>query len=262
MNDIMTISNCTYSVKGKAILRCINWRIKSGRFAGIVGPNGAGKTTLLKLLTGELAADAGVVTLEQRPLNYHSPSELAARRAVVSQFHDTHFPFSGNEVIDMCFDALPIQDFARSEQHKHFAVEQMGVAALMPRRFDRLSGGEQQRVLCARALTQLATANEQLAGKILFLDEPTSNMDIRHQLLFFKLLKSLCQKGLAVVAVLHDLDHIYQYADEVILLSKGNIVAEGHPSQTLNHDNIDHLFGVSSTVVKLDQGTQRLLIHS
>jgi iron complex transport system ATP-binding protein len=165
--------------------------VNEGSFNCVIGPNGAGKTTLLKLLTGELALESGDVLVDNKSINEYSTLALANRRAVVSQFHDTGFSFRCDEIIDMAFDALSPDQISLASDHKACAAQIMEIDDLLPRRFDRLSGGEQQRVVCARALTQLGVANESLNDKLLLLDEPTSNMDIRHQLAFFNALKWL-----------------------------------------------------------------------
>jgi len=218
---MINISNVTLSIGDKIVLENISWEIVPATFNCIVGPNGAGKTTLLKLLTGEIPSANREVLSDNKTLTPNKEAKLAQKRAVVSQFHDTQFPFKCEEIIEMSFEALSTADYKKTNQHKDIASEKMRIGSLLPRRFDRLSGGEQQRVMCARALTQLGIANHAYQGKLLLLDEPTSSMDIQHQLAFFTLLKELCSKGLTVVTVLHDLDHVYQYADQVILLMNG-----------------------------------------
>lgn len=259
---LFNIEGCSYSTSGREILSNISWSIEQGSLHCIVGPNGAGKTTLLKLLTGEVFPDRGEVQFRGQSFEKYSVASLANLRAVVSQFHETQFPFVAQEVIEMCFDALSPTDFKSATKHRDCAVNHLQVMNLLDKRYDRLSGGERQRVICARALTQLAIANRNLSGKVLLLDEPTSNMDIRHQLLFFKTLRSLCEKGLTVVAVLHDLDQTYQFADAVILISGGKQFDLGHPKKALNNTNIQHLFGVNASLVTTEQGAERLIVSS
>lgn len=259
---MIKITNASLSIGKKIILEKVSWEIFPATFNCIVGPNGAGKTSLLKLLTGEIQSDSGEIVFDDKSLGNYKAAELAQKRAVVSQFHDTQFPFKCEEVIEMSFDALSTSDYENANQHKDIASNSMHISSLLPRRFDRLSGGEQQRVMCARALTQLGVANKSLEGKILLLDEPTSNMDIQHQLSFFTLLKKLCLKGLTVATVLHDLDHIYQYADQVILLMNGKPIDAGSAKDTLSRDNIQKLYGINSSFISLESGSERLLVHN
>lgn len=258
---VLRVEHCSFAVKSRTLLSELTFDIQPATLNCIVGPNGAGKSTLAKIISGEWTPSCGQVSFFGKPLTDYSVRELASKRSVVSQFHDTQFGFKCNEVIAMSFDALVGIDAVHAQKHADLAIEMMNIESLITRRFDQLSGGEQQRVMLARALTQLGIATPSLDKKLLVLDEPSSNMDIHHQQNLFALLKQLRAKGLTIIAVVHDLNQVYRHADRVLVLKEGSIVDQGKPASALNPDGIRNYFDVNASIVSTTCDEEHLLIH-
>jgi iron complex transport system ATP-binding protein len=230
---------------GRSVLRDIDLDIVPGEVLALVGPNGAGKSTLLSVLSGERQPSAGLVTLDDRDLATFSPLELARRRAVLTQDNSLAFPFRVIEVIQMgrapWTRSAELADDARAVSA---AAESADVVHLADRRFTELSGGERARVSLARVLAQ--------STGIVFLDEPTAALDLRHQEDVLRLARSLAASGHAVVMVVHDLSLAGAVADRVALLSRGALVAVGAPSEVLTAEAISEVYGLVVRVIELD----------
>ena len=235
----------TVELDGRSVLRDIDLDIVPGEVLALVGPNGAGKSTLLSVLSGERHPSAGVVTLDDRALDTFSPLELARRRAVLTQDNSLAFPFRVIEVIQMgrapWTRSAELADDARAVWA---AAEAADVVQLADRRFTELSGGERARVSLARVLAQ--------STGIVFLDEPTAALDLRHQEDVLRLARSLAASGSAVVMVVHDLSLAGAVADRVALLSQGALVAVGPPSSVLTAEAISEVYGLVVRVIELD----------
>lgn len=221
--------------RGPAILQDISFLLAEGEVLAICGANGAGKSSLLRLLYRHQAPLSGSVMIEGRDL-WQCPARQAARTvAAVLQEQPTDFALSCREIVSL--GRLPhrqgmgpgIRDRAITDA----AILRMDLAQLADRRFGTLSGGERQRVMVARALAQ--------EPRILVLDEPTNHLDIRHQLELLRLLRGL---GLAVVCTLHDLTLAAEFADRVLILDQGRIVADAPPDQALTEATIAQAFHV------------------
>lgn len=225
--------NITYRAPGGCLLiDTVSLAPQPGKITVIIGPNGAGKSTLLRLLTGYLQPQQGECLLERRPLHAWSNDTLARRRAVMRQHSQLTFPFSVEEVIRM--GRFPYQG-AMDHTAWQTILDQTACSELLARDYRLLSGGEQQRVQLARVLMQLWQPEP--TARWLFLDEPTSALDLYHQQQTLRLLKRLTQNGpLAVCCVLHDLNLAALYADEIVLLCQGRIVAQGAPAEILTEE--------------------------
>jgi iron complex transport system ATP-binding protein len=221
------------------VLREVSLAVERGGFLGILGPNGSGKTTLLNLMDGILAPREGRVLLEGVEVASLDRDEIARRVAVVPQDSPLIFPFTVQEIILM--GRTPHLGRWRFEGKRDFevareAMERTGTLPLAGRPMGELSGGERQRVLIARALAQ--------EPRILLLDEPTSNLDIRHQLAFFGLVEELNRtEGLTVVAVSHDINLAALYCRRIALLKDGTVCREGRPEDIITEESIRDVFG-------------------
>ena len=230
---------------GRVVLDGIDLDLFPGEVLALVGPNGAGKSTLLSVLSGERPPSSGVVTLDDRDLAAFSPCELARRRAVLTQDNSLAFPFRVIEVIQM--GRAPwtrSAELADDAQAVARAADAADVAHLAHRRFTELSGGERARVSLARVLAQ--------GTGIVFLDEPTAALDLRHQEDVLRLARSLAASGAAVVLVVHDLSLAGAVADRVALLSAGSLVAIGAPAEVLTAESISEVYGLVVRVVEVD----------
>jgi len=214
----------------------------------VVGPNGAGKSTLLRVLAGLIAPRRGHVTLDGRELGTFTRAEVARRIAVVPQVFETLFPFTVREVVALGRTAR-LGALGRASARDHVATEraigELGLAALVDRRIDEISGGERQRAVLAMALAQ--------EGDVLLLDEPTAHLDPAHQLATLALVRELARtRGLAVVAVLHDLNLAAVAATRVLVLDGGSVVVDAAPLSALTPEIVARVFGASLDVERRD----------
>ncbi len=216
-----------YIVRGKALLRDLTLNVPAGHLHVILGPNGAGKSTLLRLLAGDLAPNSGEILLSDQPLSGWSIADRARLRAVLPQRHELSFPFAAEEVVRL--GRLAVGDDPSAVDAALHAAD---ADALRYRRYTELSGGERARVQFARVLAQVWTPTP-LGTRTLLLDEPTANLDLAHQHRCLRAARHFAATGVSVIAVLHDPNLAFAYADSVTLLSDGRIVAKGLPRDVL-----------------------------
>ena len=225
----------TYRIGGRVLLDSVDVEIFHGEMLALVGPNGAGKSTLLGVITGDYAPDSGSITLDEVPLSEWKLRDLSRRRAMLNQVNTVSFPFSVREVVSMArapWIGTEAED--RDEIAIGTALAATEVSHLQDRTFPTLSGGEKGRVSMSRALAQ--------ETGILFLDEPTAAVDLRHQEIVLGLAREAADAGGAVVVVLHDLALAAAYADRVVMLSDGAVRAEGTPEEVLTADLIEEVY--------------------
>ena len=228
------------------VLRGVTLEVRQGDFTGIIGPNGSGKTTLLRVIDGILPPQEGAVYLDGVPVGKMKRDAVARMIAVVPQETAMVFPFAVQEVVLMGrAPHLKPWEFERGRdlQIARRAMERTDTAALTNRNMNALSGGERQRVLIARALAQ--------EPGIMLLDEPTAFLDIRHQVEFFDLIKTLNrEQRLSVLAVTHDVNLAALYCDRIVLLHNGRIHSMGRPAEVITAENIREVYGIDVIVEK------------
>lgn len=232
---------------GKHLLSNANLRLNSGEFIAIVGPNGAGKTSLLRVLSGEQAPDTGTVQLDGTDLHRWFPRLLARRRAVLPQETLLDFPLTALEVVLM--GRMPHGRSARDRQFAMETLHQADAAHLAHRIYPTLSGGERQRVQLARVLCQLRDDSAAGPGYLL-LDEPTAALDLAHQHALLRAVRDLVRSGCGALAILHDLNLAAQFADRIVVMDTGRIVAEGDPETILHPTLIREVYHVDSIVTR------------
>lgn len=232
---MIAAENVGYTVNGKPLVLDIDLKLAPGRLAVIIGPNGAGKSTLLRMLTGELKPTSGRVHINEKNLDSYAPAELSKLRAVVPQHTVLAFPFTVIEVVQLGVTVPGLMAHgAKSERLAEAMLSKLGLLELAGRDYGSLSGGERQRVHLARALCQLEGAPRTDTPSALLVDEPTSSLDIAHQLEVLRELQAQAREGRVVVAVLHDLNLSAAYADDVLLLANGRAQAFGAPREVLS----------------------------
>ncbi|MEL7128550.1 MAG: ATP-binding cassette domain-containing protein [Pseudomonadota bacterium] len=241
------LAGVTVERGGHAILKDAHVSCPPGAFTALCGPNGAGKTTALSVMTGALIPDAGTARLEGANLSDIHRLALARRRAVVSQSSQLGFPFQVHEVVAMGRaphhgHAAPLRDDAIIAE----ALEAMDLMTLAERDYLSLSGGERQRADIARALAQVWDPPAEGGARWLFLDEPTAALDLKYQIALMQRLKALAGEGWGIVAILHDLQLIKEYADTVIIFKLAEVVASGMPSEMLTGDRIQSVFDLEA----------------
>ena len=236
----LQVDRINWSVDGRQILRDVSLTVEAGSITGLIGPNGSGKSTLLRCVYRALRPDSGTITLDGDDLRRLDNREAARRIAVVLQEYPSDFQFTVGEIVSMgrnphkgMFD----RDTAADRGIIRVALARVGLAGFSHRNFNTLSGGEKQRVVIARTLTQQA--------QFLVLDEPTNHLDIRYQLETMELVKGL---GLTTLAALHDLNIAATYCDFMHVIDHGQIVASGRPDEVLQPQLIGDVFGVGAMV--------------
>ena len=236
------------------ILKGVSFKIEKGDFTGIIGPNGSGKTTLLRAATKIIKPFKGDIFLEEKNLEAIPLKELVTVMAVVPQDTLFMFPFRVIDVVLM--GRIPYINRLGFESRKDLkialeALEFVDALHLKGRFIDELSGGERQRVIIAKAIAQ--------QPRILFLDEPTTHLDINHQVQIFELLRKMNREsGLTIAAILHDLNLSSDYCDKLILLSDGIIKSKGQPNEVLDYKTIEDVY---KTVVIVKENPLTLRPH-
>lgn len=241
----LSVSGLSFSFGACRVLKDITFDVEEREFLGVMGPNGSGKTTLLRCLTRYLPSDARTIMVDMRPLHTLTDKQVAAMFAVVPQSSQTDFPFTVRDIVTM--GRIPHIHgrlmSARKEDAEVVAeaMESTGCAHLADRPFSELSGGERQRAVIARALAQ--------EPKVLLLDEPTVYLDISGQLEMMDLVRRLNrERGLTIVAVLHDINLASRYCDRIALLNQGRLESIGAPSDVLTPETILGVYGVDVAV--------------
>lgn len=244
---MIELKDIGYTTNLTTILKDINLVFEINRFNVVLGPNGAGKSTLLKIATGILAPTKGVVTLENKILKDYSTKALSMKRAVLSQQFDIAFPLSVHEVVMM--GRYPYFNNTPSSidlQIVESALEKVSMTHKIKQNYLTLSGGEKQKVQMARILAQIWNSPNDTEHKYLFLDEPTTNLDIRFQLQILDIAKALLQYNTSVIAILHDLNHSFQYGDHFYFLHQGELVYHTKQKQTISESLLEQIYEVKA----------------
>ena len=238
--------NVSVSIDGVDIIRAVSLGAAPGSFTGLLGPNGSGKSTLLRTIYRSTRPASGVVLVDGHNVWTVSAQVSAQLTAVVTQESNSDFDFTVREMVAMgrnphkrLFQGDTDEDEALVSQ----ALQQVGIERFADRTFATLSGGEKQRTLVARCLTQ--------QSPLLVLDEPTNHLDVRAQFELLDLIRSL---GVTTVAALHDLDLAARYCDRVVVLDAGRVVASGRPVEVLTPELIAAVFGVHCRCDLVDNG--------
>lgn len=244
--DMIRVSGVSFRYGEQWVLSNISFCVNKGEFLGVIGPNGSGKTTLLKSLNRTLTPEEGSVFINGVGVSEIKRRELARVVSMVPQEAPLVFPFTVSELVLMgrapylrrfCFEGKKDHDIARR------AMEMTGTLDFSGRGVSALSGGEKQRVLIARAIAQ--------EPDVMLLDEPTSFLDIRHQIEIYDLIKGLSSRdGLTIVSVSHDINLAAHYCDRILLLNEGSVHKVGSPEDVVTGENIESVYGCKVLVDK------------
>jgi len=224
---------------GKTLLNNISLDVLPGAFTAVAGPNGAGKSTLLKILSNETTNYKGTVDINGVSVKKYKAAELSKLRAVLPQSSHLQFPFTVQQIVEMGTQYHQ-NTAAQNRMIVSEVMELTGIPSWADRNYLTLSGGEQQRVQLARVLAQV-WENKPYPRYIL-LDEPTSNLDIAQQQLIFSLVKLACERNIGVLAIVHDLNQVAQFADKLYFLREGNMIAYGKTKEVFTKKNIETTF--------------------
>ncbi len=256
---MLTADKLSLRVADRLLLDDVSLSLEPGSVLAVLGENGAGKTSLLRMLAGELQPDGGAVELLGKPLSQWSAETRAQKLAVLPQQSTLNFPFSVEEVVAL--GRYPHATGAeRDRQIVSESLAAVDITHLQQRCYTRLSGGEKQRVHLARVLAQVWQEDGD-AARFLLLDEPTAALDLAHQHSVLKVARSVARQGVGVLVILHDLNLAAHYADQLLLLKQGRLLASGAPRHVLNEENIRRCFGVTVTVMDHPSSDRPLLVY-
>ena len=238
---------------GNHILNGVSIGARQNDFVGLIGPNGSGKSTLLKCIYRVLEPTDGAVLLDVKVLSDYSYRESAKRIAVLAQHNYYNFEFSVRDVVLM--GRSPHKRHMERDNAEDFrivqeALELVGMGNFADRSFSTLSGGEQQRVILARALAQQTPC--------LILDEPTNHMDVKYQLQLMDIVKKLNR---TIISAVHDLNIAAMYCTQIYVLKAGRVVAYGTPEEVLTEKMIREVYEVEAEVFRDRKGLLRILYH-
>lgn len=245
---MITATDVSVVLGGQRILERVSLHIAAGELVALVGANGAGKSTLVRALTGEARIHEGTVTIADIPVVRQNSARLARIRAVLPQSSSLSFPFTALEVA--LLGRTPHLNGSEDPEDLRIALECLAVAGvdhLRDRSFPTLSGGEQQRVQLARALTQIWDVDPK--RRCLILDEPTASLDLTYKHAVLRLARELAEFGTTVLTVLHDLNLAARYADRVIVLKQGQIATRGVPRDVMTPECLADAFAVRAAVI-------------
>ena len=245
---MMKVKALSFSYGKNRILNNISLKIPKGRITTILGANGCGKSTLFSLMTKNLVPDRGRIFLQRKNIGGMSLGEFAKRVSIVHQYNTAADDMTVERLVSM----------GRTPYHKMFsgadgddeklinmALEVTNLLEFKEREIGKLSGGQRQRVWIAMALAQNT--------KLLFLDEPTTYLDIRYQLEILELVKKLNREfGITIVMVLHEINQAIRFSDSIIGLKDGNVLAQGNPEEIITSELLEQLYGVKLGVTEID----------
>lgn len=247
------VQSLSFSYNERPILRDVSFCVRPGEFLSVLGPNGIGKSTLFRCLLGLLNGYSGSVLIDGRDARTLSPREMARKIAYIPQSAAPAFHYSVYDIVLMgttgsfsAFSTPGKRERLRAEE----ALEKMGISHLAGRCFHKISGGERQLALIARALAQSAP--------ILMLDEPTASLDFGNRSRVLSQVKQLSQEGYTVIQTTHDPEQAYLYSDRILALRDGQVLKLGSPQEVLTADVIRALYGVEVNVLSLYEDRLRV----
>lgn len=234
-----------YLHKNFHILEGVDVSLDYGEFLAIVGPNGAGKSSLLSVLANEIKSKQNIL-FKDKPLNDWDVKELSMHKAKFSQHNSNDIPLEVKDVVMMgrypYFDAQPRKEDLEAMNNMMYETD---VFHLKDREYNTLSGGEKQRVHLSRVMAQL---QNEITHKLLFLDEPLNNLDVKHQYKALEIIKNFTQKANSAIVVLHDLNLAAQYADKIIVMKSGKVSAYGTPQEVFTAETITEAYNFPCTI--------------
>ncbi len=253
-NEILKVERLTHAFEGTRVIDDISFAVKRGEFLGLIGPNGSGKTTLLKLIDGILVPESGSVRINGLPLGSMKSGERAKLVSFMLQDETQHLSLSlldfvlmGRYPYKKRLESYSREDLEIAER----SIDYVGLSGLERRSYDTLSTGEKQLSILARILTQ--------ETDIILLDEPTSNLDIKHQNEIFSILFELALEGKTVVSAIHNLNIAARYCTRLLLLRKGRLVADGRVEDVIKPEFLNPVYEVE-TIVSTNPSTGYLSV--
>lgn len=240
------INEMEFSYSNEKILKGITLEILPGECVSIIGPNGAGKSTLVKCIDRLLIPQKGEVRIDNKIIDDMSREQIAKKLGYVPQSSASLFPLKVFDMVLLGRRPHATWKSSKNDQIKVLnALSLLDIEHLAMKNFNEISGGQQQKVIIARAIAQ--------ETEVLLLDEPISNLDIRHQLEVMDMLRELINElGISAVMIVHDLNIAARYSDKIIIMNKGEIIASGTPQEVLTKENIASAYGVEVCVSRIE----------
>jgi len=247
MAEMLEVKELYGGYHKKEVVHGISFSVAPGEFVCIIGANGCGKTTALKTVLGLLKPFAGAVLVEGRPTTQMSEREMAREFAYIPQAHTPPFPFSVADVVIL--GRTPYVNrlarvTKRDQEIAYAALCQLGIEELADRTYTKLSGGQQQLTLIARALTQ--------QPRMLVMDEPTASLDFGNQQLVLSRMRSLANEGMGVLMVTHDPAHAFYCADRVLVMHEGVVICDDAPKAAITTERMQQIYGTSVCVMEVE----------
>ncbi len=242
----LEVKDLEFGYRDELVIRDISFHIEKGKFISIIGPNGSGKSTLLKILSNLYRPNSGYIFLDGKDIRAFKRKEIAKKISLVPQDTNIDYDFMVEDIVMM--GRHPYKGrFQKEDEEDYRIVEEAlymtNTLQLKDRLITEISGGERQRVIIAKALAQ--------EPFIIMLDEPTSNLDINHQIEILNLLKRFNSKrGTTIVLVIHDINLAARYSDEIILLNMGKILGKGSPEEVITTKNIESSYHMDVAIEK------------
>jgi iron complex transport system ATP-binding protein len=244
----LSAREASYRSQRRTLVDAASLDVEVGRMTILIGPNGAGKSTLVRLMTGELRPTSGAILYGGADVAGISPERLSLMRAVMTQAIEVSAPFLAHEVVRLGLDGIGRLDAKARARVIERCLNVADGSHLASRPYAALSGGEQRRIQFARVLAQIEAARTVADQQALLLDEPVANLDLSHQLALLDAAHELARGGVAVLAVLHDLNLAGRYADRLVVMNNGAIVACGAPGKVHSNRLLSDVFAVDLNV--------------
>ncbi len=237
-NNMLKVNNLSFSYGRHRVLKDIDFQIKTGELCALFGPNGTGKTTLFKCCLKFLNPDSGTVRINGKDIRRLPPKQMARLVAYVPQAHHCAFSFTAGQIVLMGRTPHLNRFFtpgARDRKLADHAMQVLDISHLADTAFNRLSGGQQQMVLIARAIAQQTG--------LIFLDEPAAALDFKNQIRLWQTLQHIAEQGTAILACTHDPNHVSWFCHSTVVLDKSQLVAKGAPGQVMTQEMMDRIYG-------------------
>lgn len=251
----MTVQDVSFRYGERRVLENISFTARTGELVSILGPNGVGKSTLFRCMLGLLKGYTGRVSIDGGDIRGLTPAALSRKIAYIPQ---SHYPAFNYSVFDMVLmgTSAHVGAFAqpgpKEAETARQALERLSIADFAHRDYMRLSGGERQLVLIARALAQ--------KSRILIMDEPTANLDYGNQMRVLSQIRALAEDGYTVVQSTHNPEQAYLFSHTILAMQVGRIIAQGPPQAVLTSSLIQDLYGIDARVESLDGGRVRVCV--
>lgn len=250
----LSIENLEVTLSSTPILKGMSLSLEKGDFVGVIGPNGSGKSTLLKSIYRTITPTRGSILLEGQAIQNMSYKKSAQQMAVVGQHNEQSFEFNVFDLVMM--GRSPHKGFMDRDTESDFeltkeALKKVSMADFQHRNYNTLSGGEKQRVILARALTQQAD--------LLILDEPTNHLDVKHQLEIMNVVKSL---DTTVIFAVHDLNIALMYCNKICIVNDGKVVATGRPEELITPKMIKDIYGVEASIIETNSQKMHVIYEN